>query len=233
MKKKFRNVILFLISVLLISSCTINKPAEKERTITVSGTGTVSVKPDLVYLKFIIKTMDWNVSKAVEKNSVNTTNVINAIKDIGIDSNDIATADYKINQDNTKDYPGQYTVINTLGVVVRNIDLVGKVIDVAIKDKTGANGLTAFNYEVTDKTTALREARTLAVKNAQDSAALLAGASGCRVGSVVDIYENYSSFYQKRGEDFGYSSISLKAVPIEEDIIDVTSNITIKFNLEQ
>lgn len=230
MKKCFFTLILF--PVILLSSCTINKPAEQEKTISVTGTGTVSMKPDLIYLKFLIRTSDWNVSKAVEKNAANSENVIKAVLEAGVDSSDISTADYKITQDNSKDYPGMYTVIKTLGVIIRNTENAGKVIDVAVKDKTGANGVTSFSYEVSDKTTALRQARTLAVQNAQDAAALLAGASGCKVGSVIDIYENYSTYRAKFANDGGYSTM-LASTSIEEETIDITSTVTIKYNLEQ
>lgn len=217
--------------VLLTSACTVNKPAEQVRTITVSGEGSVSVKPDYVFLKFLVKTSDWNVSKAVEKNAQNSNNVINAIKETGVDSNDISTADYRISQDNSKDYPGMYTVYNYINVIVRNVDTAGTIVDVAVKDKIGANGITSFDFGVSDKTTALRQARTLAVQNAQDAAALLAGASGCKVGTVVEITENFTNtspvMLKSNFTDAGFST------KFEPGTIDVNSNVTIKYNLVQ
>ena len=217
--------------VLLTSACTVNKPAEQVRTITVSGEGSVSVKPDYVFLKFLVKTSDWNVSKAVEKNAQNSNNVINAIKETGVDSNDISTADYRISQDNSKDYPGMYTVYNYINVIIRNVDTAGTIVDVAVKDKIGANGITSFDFGVSDKTTALRQARTLAVQNAQDAAALLAGASGCKVGTVVEITENFTNTSPVMlKSNFSGSSFSTK---FEPGTIDVNSNVTIKYNLIQ
>jgi uncharacterized protein YggE len=217
--------------VLLTSACTVNKPAEQVRTITVSGEGSVSVKPDYVFLKFLVKTSDWNVSKAVEKNAQNSNNVINAIKETGVDSNDISTADYRISQDNSKDYPGMYTVYNYINVIIRNVDTAGTIVDVAVKDKIGANGITSFDFGVSDKTTALRQARTLAVQNAQDAAALLAGASGCKVGTVVEITENFTNTSPVMlKSNFTGAGFSTK---FEPGTIDVNSNVTIKYNLVQ
>lgn len=217
--------------VLLTSACTVNKPAEQVRTITVSGEGSVSVKPDYVFLKFLVKTSDWNVSKAVEKNAQNSNNVINAIKETGVDSNDISTADYRISQDNSKDYPGMYTVYNYINVIIRNVDTAGTIVDVAVKDKIGANGITSFDFGVSDKTTALRQARTLAVQNAQDAAALLAGASGCKVGTVVEITENFTNTSPVMlKSNFTGTGFSPK---FEPGTIDVNSNVTIKYNLIQ
>lgn len=230
MKKIFSLAVSLIFSSLLIMSCTINKPAEKVRTISVSGTGSVSVKPDLVFLKFLVKTTDWNVNKAAEKNATNSTNVINAIKEAGIDVNDISTADYQITQDNSKEYPGMYTVTNTIAVTIRNTEITGNVIDVAVKDKTGANGIIDFEYGISNKETALRQARTQAVQNAQDAASLLAGASGCKVGEVLDIQENINASHSA---PMLMNSMKMgAATPILERSIEVSSNVIIKFKLE-
>ena len=97
MNKFSKSILLISIGMGLFSSCVIKQPgdkAEMPRTITVSGKGSVSVKPDLVHLKFLVRTTDWNVSKAVEKNATNTNNVLNALKEAGVASSDISTFDY-------------------------------------------------------------------------------------------------------------------------------------------
>ena len=228
-----------IFSALALTSCYMSKSdksVEEKKYITVTGTGAVSMKPDMVTLKFYVKTTDWNVNKAASKNAVNTTNVLNAFKEIGIADDDVTTYDYRISQDNSKDYPGQYTVQITIVVNVRNIDNVGNVIDSAVKNGTGANGISSFKYVVTDKTTALRQARTLAVQNAQDAASLLAGASGCKVGDVIDLREDYTSA-DSYGNDRMYKTVAMEesangaVTPITEGNVTITSNITVKYEL--
>ena len=221
-----------LLAALSFFSCTINRPAEVQRTITVSGSGSVSVYPDLVSVKFLVRTTGWNVSQTAERNAVNTQNAIDAIKLAGIAEADIFTSDYKISQDNSQSYPGQYTVRNTISVIIRNPKSTGSVIDAAVKQNTGANGVTDFEYLVSDKSTALRQARTLAIKDAQDAANLLAGASGCKVGSVMEIYENYTSTAENRGLALMAAKDNSAATPIEPGKMDITSNVTIKYTIE-
>ena len=230
-------IVALLISGVLLSSCYMkqDKPVEEKKYITVQGTGAVTLKPDMVSLKFHVKTTDWNVNKAAEKNAVKTTNVLNSLKELGIADEDVSTYDYRISQDNSKEYPGQYTVQNIIVVNVRNVDNVGNVIDAAVKNNTGANGISSFKYLVTDKTTALRQARTLAVQNAQDAASLLAGASGCKIGDVVDLREDYTSS-DSYGNDRMYKAVAMEsdsnvATPIAEGNVTVTSNITVKYEL--
>ena len=237
MKKMVKSILIIGLGTALLSSCMIGRPAKEEapvRSITVSGTGSVSVKPDMVSIKFVVKQTGWNCPQVAERNAINTTNTINAIKEAGIPESDISTYDYSITQDNSHTYAGEYTVRNTIAVIIRNIDLTGKVIDAAVKNNTGANGITSFEYLVSDKATALREARTLAIKNAQDAASLLAGASGCKVNGVLEIREDYTS--AGRSNDMLFKAVSMEAgsstpTPIVEGNVTITSNVTVKYEL--
>lgn len=236
MKKILKSIVLLSFGCILLSSCYINRPVKPEeavRTITVSGTGNVTLSPDVVSLKFIVRTTEWNVARAVEKNAVNTANVFAALNEVGIASQDISTSDYQITQDNSKDYPGQYTVRNSIAVFIRNPELTGKVIDAAVKGNSGANGLTSYNYSVTDKTGALRQARTLAIQDAQDAASLLAGASGCKISKVLNIREDYTSS-RDAGEMLLAKAMSANGTPttIETGSVTISSNVTITYELE-
>ena len=233
--KKILKVFLLTSSLLLLASCSVQKTEpEPLRVISVSGKGSVSVKPDIVTLKFIVKTSEWNVSFAAEKNATNTANVLAALKEAGVSEADISTYDYKITQDNSNTYAGKYTITNTICVVVRNIEATGKVIDAAVKNNIGANGIISFEYSLSDNTSALRQARTLAVQNAQDAAALLAGASGCKIGTVQEIHEDYISTARNT---FAYTEAKLMdstgsvTTPIEAGNMEISSNIRVTYSL--
>ena len=236
MKKLIKSILVLGMSTALLSSCILGRNTKEEapvRSITVSGTGSVSVKPDMVSIKFIVKSTNWNCLQAAEKNAINTSSTIAAIKEVGIPESDISTYDYSITQDNSHSYAGEYTVRNTIAVIVRNTSLTGNVIDAAVKSTTGANGVTSFEYLVSDKETALREARTLAIKNAQDAASLLAGVSGCKVNGVLEIREDYTS--AGRSNDMMFKAAAMDAggttTPIVEGNITITSNVTVKYEL--
>ena len=236
MKNLVKSILVIGVGTALLSSCVLGRPAKEQapvRSITVSGTGSVSIKPDMVSVKFIVKSTNWNCPTAAERCAINTANTIAAIKEAGIPESDISTYDYSISQDNTHTYAGEYTVRNTIAVLIRNVDLTGKVIDAAVKNNTGANGVTSFEYLVSDKATALREARTLAIKNAQDAASLLAGASGCKVNGVIEIREDYTSAGRSNDMMFKAAAMSSNGTPtpIVEGNITITSNVTVKYEL--
>ena len=85
---------------------------------------------------------------------------------------------------------------------------------------------------VSDRSTALRQARTMAIKDAQDAANLLAGASGCKVGNVLEISENYTSTSRNDGVVLAKAVKSNADTTIEPGKLDITSNVTIKYTIE-
>ena len=223
---------------LLASSCMLNKSsAEVKNSLTVNGTGSVTLEPDMIALKFLVKNTGWNIPQVAERNSINTANTIAAIKEAGIPESDITTCDYEVTQDNTHSYAGEYTAKNTVTVLVRNIDITSKVIDAAVKNNIGANGIISFEYLVSDKANALKEARLLAITNAQDAASLIAGATGCKVNGVLEIKEDYST--QKTTLEGLYenvyqtssSNLASLSKPIKNGTITISSNVTIKYEL--
>ena len=230
MLKKVSTLIIAAGVLLLASSCTVNKPEEKVRTITVTGTGIVTQAADQLTVRFLVRTNEWNVNLAREKNAEITTKVIEKIKEAGVSDSDITTVDYRISQDNSNTYPGKYTVTNYVKVLIRNLENAGNVIDNAVAN--GANGLTSFSYSATENPNALREARTLAVQNAQDAAALIAGASGCKVADVLDIQEGYNpSSYSRSSGTMLKAAGNSYTTPIEAGSVDITSTVTITFSL--
>lgn len=238
MKKLIKSFIVIGFQAVLLSSCVIKQQqeiVETPKTINVTGHGSVTIEPDLIYIKFLVRTMDWNVSKAVEKNAVNSNNAINAIISVGVPQEDISTSDYSITQDNSNNYPGQYTVRNTISVVIRNLDIAGAVIDAAVKQNTGANGVTSFKYGVSDQTTSLRQARTIAIQDAQDAASLLAGASGCKITGVQSINEYPSRTIQQANDFMLYKTSSAaegSSTQIKEGTMIISSEVNITYTIE-
>jgi len=228
MLNKIAKIITLLSVSALLMSCTISKPASPERSITVNGTASVTIPANMISLNFIVRTMDWNVNKASDKNAEIATKVIEAIKTAGVASDDVTTANYSITQDLSKTYPGQYTVTNNIKVLIRNTANTGNVIDSAIV--AGANGLTSFRYLADEDPSVLRQARTQAIQNAQDAANLLAGASGAKVGTVMEITEGYTS--RPRVSAKASLLADSYSTPISDGFVSVESNVTVRYSLE-
>lgn len=229
MLKNLSKAAALTIAVLALFGCTVQKPEEKVKTITVSGTGNVLVQADLIDLHFGIITSEWNIPYCSDRNNTITNKVIESIKALGIGAEDISSFDYVISEDNSNSYAGKYTITNTISVLIRNKENLPKVIEAAIAN--GAHGLYDFTYLITDKSTALRQARTMAIQNAQDAANLLAGASGCRVDAVIDIKENSCDITTYTIPGYSGTFAGFKQIPSEEGNFSINSNVTVTYSL--
>lgn len=228
-----KKIFFIAIFILLFASCTINKPQEEKRTITVNGSGTVYITPDRATVVFAVVTQSWVAATAVQENARIMSSVIEALRTAGIRDQDISTSDYRVNQQGTWNgsvyTPGRYRADNNVTVTVRNIEQSGSVIDSAIG--AGANALTSISFSSSDIETAKRQARTLAVQDAQNAAALFAGASGAAVGNMLSLTEYADGYYANAiAGDAKVQSTS--ATPISAGRIAVTSNITVTYAMQ-
>ena len=146
----------------------------------------------------------------------------------------IKTQDYSIGQEhswqNGKKINGKYAVTNTITLVVHNTDLLGQLIDDAVK--AGANGVKSLTFKLADNSSAMRQARTAAVKQAQDTAALLAGASGSKLGPALKITESNASYPAMVMYDMVAEEASKNATSIQTGKLDINASVTITFELQ-
>ena len=232
--KKNLGIVVFLVMVCaLCMSCRTNKNSDQKRVITVSGSGTVAVKPDFATLDFSVTKSGWESKRVVPDNAAIMTKVIDAIKATGVSQSDIMTSEISITQEKSWQNgvlrKGQYVSKNQIRVTVRNLSLLGELVDAAVS--AGANGLDSLSFGVSDKQTAVRQARSAAIKQAQDAASLLAGSSGCKLGPVISIDE----IGNPSADRCVYTSkmaVNDASTPIEVGKINVTANVTMSFELQ-
>lgn len=118
-----------------------------ERIISVTGTATTSVEPDLLAITFGVETQEITAKQALDVNSQTMTGIIDAIKITGITEDEINTSRFNIypvyegyEDPITKrwkqDLTG-YQVTNTITVETTNLTLAADIIDGAVT--AGAN----------------------------------------------------------------------------------------------
>src|SRR5688572_30734114 len=100
MKNKSLFITALFVLALLVSACApvAANPAAAvpQRTITVAGTGTAYLTPDIAYLYLGVHTEKLTAAEAVAENNDQTQTVIQALQDFGIAANDIRTTNFSI-----------------------------------------------------------------------------------------------------------------------------------------
>jgi len=119
----------------------------REKVISVTGTATTSVDPDLLVIQFGVETQELTARQALESNSNLMTSVVNAITTAGIKEDDISTSRFNIQPiyDSFQDKAtGRYTqelkgyrVSNIVMVETKSLNSAAAIIDGGVS--AGAN----------------------------------------------------------------------------------------------
>ena len=170
-------------------------------TITVIGSGKVSLKPDVAQAQMGVETFAATVKEATAKNREQMTSVLAALKKAGVAEKDIQTANYSIYFERDPNMPmasgpeatasvepqGRYRVSNMVQVTIRDRDAVAAILDAAVE--AGANNIWNVTFMLEDPGTAESEARAKAMENARAKAAELAKLAGLDLGDVISVSE--------------------------------------------
>jgi uncharacterized protein YggE len=248
MKTKTILISIVILATLLVSACdfatlpapvTTASPAAQPapRSLTVSGAGKVTMKPDIAYIYMGVHTENPGAAEAVAENNTNTQKLIEALKAAGVDTNDIQTSNFSIYQNSQIGPDGKttgtnYAVDNTVNLTVRGLAKLGDLLDTAVK--AGANNINSIQFDLADKTQALSQARDMAVKNTKTQAGELASSAGVQLGDIQSIeYSDMtpSPFLMGKGMGGGGGGASL-AVPINPGQMDITVTVTMTFEIK-
>lgn len=166
-----------------------------QRTITVVGQGEASGMPDIARVQIGVETRNASAQEAVQENRDKMNAVLEAIKALGIADKDIQTTNFSIYTDQQPVREGQtpeivYRVSNMVSLTVRDISMLGDVLDAAVS--AGANQVFGVSFDVADRTALESQARQNAVADAKARADSLAQLTGVQVGAVQTISEQIS-----------------------------------------
>ena len=158
------------------------------KTITVSATGKVTVVPDVARVYLGVTVGKPTVKAAREAGAKAMTDILAALKGLGIADADIQTTGLNLSpQYGSGSRPNVvgYQISEQIEVTVRDLDKAGDVVDTAMG--RGATDMNGISFEVSDPVKAQNDARAAAVDAARTSAQVLAKAGNVSLGAVVSI----------------------------------------------
>lgn len=238
MRTKFTLMASIAILALVLSACAPKAAGSlvAARTISVNGTGTVYLTPDIAYINIGVHTEDPEVGRAVDMNNQKSQAVINAIKALGVEAKDIQTTNFSVfNSFQYDPMSGMETgsifmVDNTVIITMRDLAKMSDLLDASIR--SGANNINSVSFDIADKNEAVQQARTLALENAQSLAKELTDAAGVTLGAVQTLsYYDYSPspYYGKGGSDMEPSTSSS---PINPGQMQLSVDVSIVYEIK-
>ena len=261
MKKQYISVIAICVSIILgaaIIAYKPQKPQEQEfrfpvgippslgtvaatgigedqvNTLSISGSGSASARANQATLTVGVQTESPDASEAVGENAETMTAVIDVIKSLGFEEEDIETVSYSVNP--MYDYEWKrvtgYRVTNLVQVKISDLDMIGDVIDAA--SDAGANRIDGVSFELSDdlveqlKFDAYRDA----LGDAEEKAEVIADFLKLDVTGVLSVSESVYYPYRPYLE---YEVVAAKApapTPILEGALSVTVTVQVVYTFQ-
>lgn len=179
--------------VLLLTACSGAAGGPQVHTLSVTGTGSTRLAPDLALVTLGVQTRGPDVGEAVDENNRRVMEVMAALREMGVAETDIATANFSVSTQQLYDERGQltgevqYWVDNIISLRVRQLDMLGQLLQAALS--RGANTVQSVAFTVENPKDELDAARLLALQDARDQAEQLAQAAGVKLGEVLTVSE--------------------------------------------
>lgn len=225
-----------------VSPAAAAEDAAKAATISVSAEGTATAVPDMAIVNLVVLREADTAREALDANTAAMTEVLNALKDEGIEDRDLQTTDFSIQPRwvYPKDNDGSqtpkiagYQVSNGLTVRIRDLKRLGDILDTSVTLGVNQGGQIAFTNDKPDET--VSQARKDAVTKAKKKAEEMAGAAGVKLGRITSMSEqSYSNPPMPMGRmDMMKVQAESAPVPVAAGENQYSVSVSMTFELEQ
>ena len=213
--------------------------------IIVTGTSSIELEPDMATLSLGIESSANTVSEARDNASISINEMLNVMKNVGIDDEDIQTTAFNIYpqyeyievRDNGRVRGVQelvgFTVSNMLLVTVKNLEGIGEIID-KITDAGGNDvRFNSINFGIQDPIPYQSQLRKLAVDDGITKASQLAEYSGVKLGSITMItdYSSQASVAQDKAV-FAERAMAIPSTSINPGSLNLSMQVDMIFEIE-
>ena len=232
---------LFLSAVLLSCAALFTpitaQAAEEPPILSVSGSGMVQGAPDQAAITLGVVTQAETAAEAQQENAVKATAIRNALTALGIEDSDIKTEEYNFRPEYSREGVERvvvgYTASNTMRVRVRNVAVVGDVVDSVLTN--GANTIHSLDFSIRDTDELRKRALESAVKDARSKADAIAHALGKSIVGVHHVTENTGMFQPRQSNTMMMKSMdmAMESTPIDAGTLSLTADVHIEFILSR
>ncbi|MEM9009631.1 MAG: SIMPL domain-containing protein [Pseudomonadota bacterium] len=203
----------------------------------VTGTGEVAAAPDMAIVTVAVETNDRKADVALTKNSERMAELFRIVGEAGIEEADRQTRGlglqtiYDHQSDRTQPRILSYRVFNALTVRVRDLDVLGGLLDQLVTN--GANRIDQVRFTFQDPAPLEDLARTAAVEDALAKARLYADAAGIGLGPILQMSEAGGFRPQERFFATERAAAPAIDVPVAGGELTISAQVNLTIALEQ
>lgn len=228
------------IATLLFSLLTAGTPAfaennEGQRTLSVRGTGSLAITPNMVTIRVGVSSRDASPAKALKDNTRRVTQLFKTLERFGLKKRDIQTSSFNVNPVYSRRRPQAaqptieaYDVTNMVTLRLRDLTKLGALLEALVSE--GTNRLNGLSFGVSNSDVALDEARKLAIRDAKRKALLYAKEAEVTVGKVLNISED--AIRLPRPRILTTRAMTTEAVPIAAGEQHISASVSVIFEIK-
>jgi uncharacterized protein YggE len=211
--------------------------SSQQEGIWVTGTGKVTVTPDLATLSLGVEAQESSVAQAQTEANQAMDSIVSVLKTQGIADEDIQTQRFSIQQVTRYDQTTQqevvigYMVDNIVTAKIRNLDNVGKIIDAVAQASGNLTRINGVSFSVEDPTQYYSEARTKAVQDAQQRASQLASLNKVTLGKVTFISESGQTIPPVVSTSVAVPALTTQETPISPGQMEITLTVQVAYEI--
>ena len=204
----------------------------------VSGSGSVTVEPDIATVVLGVEVLDDKVSDAKRRAASSSSKVLQAVKSSGVADKDIQTSNLSIQPRYEYKPTGReligYAVSWDIRVTIVDLSGIENLIDKAVTAGGEDITINSIDFQAKDRKIAESEARAIAVKEAIEHAQEIATSAGIDLGRPFFISESSSS---PVSSDYygGMAMASMErsmSIPVEAGSLEVVVSVQARFLIE-
>jgi uncharacterized protein YggE len=231
-------LIFAVVSLALGASASAEEPgaAKTPPTVSVVGTASEDVRPDIVIVTFVVSDERPSATDAADENARRSRALIDGLVGAGIEEKDIATLGIGLTQtwsderdaktgQIVKRTPTGYRASNRLSVRMRAIDKAGAIIEQGVRDGAQYQGVV---FDVSDRESREDALRVKAVSNAMRRASLYAEGAAMKLGALQAIDADLAPLLYRVGSGAARGLNAAPAatpLPVEPGLITLSQSV--------
>lgn len=205
--------------------------------LSVSGQGIAQAAPDEAIVTISVTNHAADAKTAQQVNASKAAAIQNAIKALGIDDKDIQTHNYSFyptysSERGQENEINGYQASNSILVTIRDLELVGRVIDTALG--YGANQISSLDFRIRNTEKLRKEALTAAIRDARNKADIIAQGLGMRIVGIKTVSEDTGNIGHRTYSMamLAKSNAMENSTPIEAGTLTLDASVHIDYILD-
>lgn len=224
---------LSLVATPFVSAQDSNMFPPPERTINTTGSGVITVEPDMATFSVGLESRNEEMKLAQDEVTDEANAITAMLIEKGVAEEDIRTSSYQVTPENKYDRNGNfvriehYVVRMSISITVRDIDLVGELLDETVT--LGADFVSRITFSVSDPDPYIQEARQAAIADAKLKAEDYAVGSDSTITGLFSLYETSSpqpTARESESAPMSMDAAEMDTASVESNPVDVSAGTT-------